>query len=68
MTPLTKKTIVAFLFSGLIFAGLSAGFDYSDGMEFRLWRFIFKAFFFGFFMALMLRYNLKKNEAAKDNK
>ena len=68
MTPITKKTIVTFLFSGLTYGGLSAGFDYSDGVGFNLWKFIIKASVFGFLMALMFRYNLKKSEASKDNK
>lgn len=67
MTPNNKKTIVIFLFSGLFYGGLSAGFDYSDGVGFSLWKFIIKAFVFGFLMALMFRYNEKKNEASKDN-
>ena len=68
MTPITKKTIVTFLLSGLTFAGLSAGFDYYDGVGFSLWKFIIKASIFGLFMTLMFRYNYKKNEAAKENK
>ena len=43
-------------------------FDYSDGIGFRMWKFISIASFFGVFMALMFRYNLKENEASKDNK
>lgn len=68
MKPITKITIKTFLFSGLIYAGLMAGFDYSDGNGFRIWKFIFYASFFGFFMALMSRYHYKKNESSKDNK
>ena len=63
-----KKAIFASLVSGLIFASLSAGFDYSDGVEFRLWKFTFNTFFFGVFMAFMALYNLKKNETPKDTK
>jgi NADH:ubiquinone oxidoreductase subunit H len=69
MTPITKKTIVTFLFSGLIYGGLSAIFDYSDGVAFSFWKFIIKASFFGFFMALMFQYNEKKeNKVSNDNK
>ena len=69
MTPVTKKTIVTFLFSGLIYGGLSAGFDYSDGVAFSFWKFIFKFSFFGFLMALMFQYNVKKeNKVSNDNK
>lgn len=60
MKPITKITIINFLISGLCFAGLMAGYDYSQGIGFRLWDFIFRALFFGFFMALMSRYKYKK--------
>ena len=68
MTSITKKTITTFLISGLTYAGLGAGFDYSDGIGFSFWKFIIKASFFGLLMALMFRYNFKKNDSTKDNK
>lgn len=68
MTTITKKTFITFLISGLTYAGLGAGFDHSDGVEFSLWKFIIKASVFGLLMALMFRYNFKKNEDVKDNK
>lgn len=68
MTTITKKTIMTFLISGLTYAGLGAGFDYSDGIGFSLWKFIIKASVFGLLMALMFRYNFKKNDSIKDNK
>ena len=69
MTPITKKTIVTFLFSGLIYGGLSAIIDYSDGVAFSFWKFIFKFSFFGFLMAIMFQYNVKKeNKVSNDNK
>ena len=45
-----KMIFKSFFFSGLIFAGLSAGFDYSDGQEFRVWKFVLDVLFFGFMM------------------
>ncbi len=66
MKPITRLTIISFLVSGLTFAALSAGMDYYDGMEFQIWRFIFRASVFGLFMALLFRYNFKKNEASKN--
>ena len=60
MTTITKKRIFVFLISGLIFASLSAGFDYNEGDEFNLWKFIIKTTFFGLLMALITRYNIKK--------
>jgi len=69
MKPVTKKTILTFLFSGLIYGGLSALIDFSDGVGFSLWKFIFKFSFFGFLMALMFQYNVKKeNKVSNDNK
>ena len=65
MTTQTKAIIKSGLFSGIVYAGLMAGFDYSDGQDFKIWKFIFNASFFGIFMALMTRYNLKK-QADKD--
>lgn len=52
MTPITKKTIVTFLFSGLIYGGLSAIIDYSDGVAFSFWKFIIKASFFWIFYGI----------------
>jgi hypothetical protein len=65
MNTQTKSIIKSGLFSGIVYAGLMAGFDYSDGQDFKIWKFIFNASFFGIFMALMTRYNLKK-QADKD--
>ena len=63
----TKTIIKSGLLSGIIYAGLMAGFDYSDGQDFRIWRFIFNLLFFGIFMGLINRYNLKK-QTKKGNK
>lgn len=68
MKPITKTMIKTFLFTGLGFAGLMAGYDYSEGNGFSLWRFIFRASFFGLCMALMSRYSYKKKESSQDNK
>jgi hypothetical protein len=55
-----KVFIKSFLISGLVYAGLMAGFDYSEGQEFRIWRFLLSFLFFGIFMGLVSRYNHKK--------
>lgn len=60
MNTETKPIIKSSLISGLGFAGLMAGFDYLDGLDFRIWRFIFNALFFGLFTGLMIRYNVNK--------
>jgi len=62
----TKSIIKAGLFSGIIFASGMAGFDYADGENFNIWKFIFYASFFGIFMGLMTHRNIKKT--ARKNK
>lgn len=56
----TKTIIKSGLISGIGYALLMAGFDYSDGQSFRIWRFVINALFFGAFMGLLACYNLKK--------
>lgn len=68
MNKQTKSIIKSGLFSGIVYAGIMVGFDYSDGQGFKLWKFIFNASFFGIFMALMTRYNLKKQADKEKNK
>jgi hypothetical protein len=63
----TKKMILGGLTAGLVYAGLMAGFDYSDGQEFRIWRFLFNALFLGTFMGFITRDNVKK-QSKKENK
>jgi len=68
MTTQTKAIIKSGLISGIVYAGLMAGFDYSDGQDFRIWKFIFHASFFGIFMGFMTRYNLRKQAKKENNK
>ena len=68
MTTQTKAIIKSGLISGIVYAGLMAGFDYSDGQDFRIWKFIFHASFFGIFMGFMSRYNLRKQAKKENNK
>lgn len=65
MQSINQQTYLSFILSGIIFAGLSAGFDYTDGIEFSFTRFISKATLFGLVMAWITRRNLKKKEAEK---
>jgi len=60
MDRITKITIRAFLISGLIYAGLMAGFDYYKGKEFEIFIFLFRFFIFGFFMSLATRYRYNR--------
>jgi len=57
-----KKSIIY----GLVFAGLMAGFDYSDGQDFKIWIFIVNSLFFGIYMGLMKFYFLKKQAKWKN--
>jgi hypothetical protein len=54
-----KFFIGQFLFNGLIFAVLNAGFDYADGTEFRFLKFGFNFLVFGLVMALVFTYAIK---------
>lgn len=62
MKAQTKTIIKEGLFGGIFYALAMAGFDYSDGEIFNVWKFIFNTSFFGIFMGLMTRYNLKKKQ------
>ena len=60
-----KVFIKTFLLSGIIYAGLMAGFDYSDGQEFKIWKFLFYFLSFGLFMGLVSRYSYGKQVKKK---
>ena len=68
MTIQTKAIIKSGLISGIVYAGLMAGFGYFDGQDFRIWKFIFHASFFGISMGFFTRYNLKKQAKKENNK
>lgn len=65
MNTQTKSILKSGLISGIAYAGIMAGFDYLDGQNFRIWRFIFNVLFFGVLIALMTRYNLKKTSSKR---
>lgn len=64
---MTKKIILSALFSGAVYASLMAGFDYSGDEEFSLNSFSINFIFFGVFMGLMTRFNLKRQERQSKN-
>ena len=45
---------------GVVYASMMAGFDFADGQDFKIWKFIFHTSFFGIFMGVLTRYNLRK--------
>ena len=56
------KALKLAVFSGLFYAGGLALFDYGDGVDFRLGKFIFIFLFFGGAMGWMLFHPQKENE------
>ena len=56
----TKSIIISGLVGGIGYASVMSGFDFADGQNFRIWRFIFNASFFGLFTGLSTRNNFKK--------
>jgi hypothetical protein len=67
MNKQTKSIIIGGLVGGIVYASIMAGFDFSDGQNFRIWRFILNALIFGTFMGLMTRYNIKKQLKKENN-
>ena len=55
------KTLKLAVFSGLFYAGGLALFDYGDGVDFRLGKFIFNFLFFSAAMGWMLLHPKKEN-------
>jgi phosphate starvation-inducible membrane PsiE len=55
-----KLFIKSFLISGLVYAGLMAGFDYSQEQDFKILKLLFHFLFFGSFMGLLAKYNHQK--------
>ena len=66
MNKKTKSIIMGGVVGGVIYTSMMAGFDYSDGQDFKIWKFIFHTSFFGIFMGVLTRYNLRK-QAKKEN-
>jgi dipeptide/tripeptide permease len=69
MKTRTKSIIKGGLFGGIVYALVMLGFDFIDGKNFNVWKFIFNLSFFGILMGFMIYYNLKKQvEKNKSNK
>lgn len=68
MNKITKASIKSGLISGIIYASLMAGFDYSENQNFQISKFLFHAIFFGVLMMLITRYNLKKQSTSEKNR
>ena len=68
MNKKTKSIIMGGVVGGVVYASMMAGFDYSDGQDFKIWKFIFHTSFFGIFMGVLTRYNLRKQAKKENNK
>jgi cyanate permease len=68
MKTRTKTIIKGGLIGGIVYALGMVGFDYVDGENFNIWKFIFNLSFFGIFMSLMTMYSLKKQERNENKK
>jgi hypothetical protein len=55
-----KSIIIGGLLGGTVYAGIMAGFDYSDGENFKIWKFLCNFLFVGAFMSFLTHINLKK--------
>jgi len=62
-----KTVLISGLISGIVYAGLMAGFDYFNGHDFKIWKLIFNVLFFGIFMGLFSYYNMKKRSKKKED-
>jgi hypothetical protein len=60
MKTQTKSIIKGGLFGGIVYALVMLGFDFTDGENFNVWKFIFNLSSFGILMGFMTFYNLKK--------
>ncbi len=60
-----KLFIKTFFLAGTAYASIMAGFDYADGQEFKIYKFLFHFLFFGLFMGFLFRYTNKKLEKKK---
>jgi hypothetical protein len=67
MNKQTKSIIIGSVLGGIVYAGIMAGFDYSNGQDFRIWKFLWTFIFFGGFMRLLIHYSLKKQSKNKKN-
>ncbi|MGV9003722.1 hypothetical protein [Flavobacterium sp.] len=66
MKPENKVFVKSGITAGFIFAILMAGFNYSDGEPFKIFKFLFHFFFFGLSMGLLARYNHLKISRKKN--
>ena len=60
MNKQTKSIIMGGVVGGVVYASIMVGFDYSDGQDFKIWKFIFHTSFFGIFMGIGFPYITQK--------
>lgn len=62
-----KTVLISGLISGIVYAGLMAGFDYFNGQEFKIWKLIFNTLGFGLLDGLATFYIMKKRSKKKED-
>ncbi|MBZ9778429.1 hypothetical protein LB452_05775 [Psychroflexus sp. CAK8W] len=67
MNTKAKRIFIAFLIGGSVFAGIMAGFDYIEGLEFKIKRFFFNFFFIGWFLSFIMNTSLKYEKGKNEN-
>lgn len=67
MNTKTKRLLIAFFIGGTVSAGIMAGFDYFEGLEFRAQRFFFNFFFMRGFLSFIMNNSLKHKKTKNEN-
>lgn len=61
------KIVLGGFMAGITNATILAGFDYSDGRDFRVWKFLFDFLLLAIVMGFIIRNSIKKQVKKKDN-
>jgi hypothetical protein len=61
MKKISKRTLGIWFFAGIWYALGMAGYDYLDGDEFNIWKFLINFIGFGLIMSLLIRFPDKKS-------
>ncbi len=68
MKKQTKAILLSSFLGAITYSGGMAGFDYYDGEDFRIGKFIFNFIFFAFIMGYIAKRSFKKQAENKNNK
>ena len=67
MNKKNKTILTSGIIAGTFYAGSMVGFDYYNGQDFSIWRFLFNFLYFAIIMGFMTRYVKKHDEKEKNN-